>query len=280
MRRETFESQQQLPEDRVKSLNLFLRIARHLVPSHNSQFLQPILRHPDLSPNNIFVSDTYQLTGFIDWQHCAILPMFLQSSIPNSFQNYGDPISESLQMPELPPNFAELDDHEQLNEIELLKKRQTHYYYMVGTSVHNQSHFDAMWDHTGNTRRRPYLHAREPWEGDVISLKADLIRVVQRWREVVKSDSLPCPISFTDEEIEECLRLEASQEEADSIEATMIDIVGCGQEGWVPAEHYDEALQRARDLKEQTLGYAESEEEKEIAMRHWIMDDFDDEDYR
>ncbi|TKX19758.1 hypothetical protein C1H76_7956 [Elsinoe australis] len=280
MRRETFDCKEQSPQDQIKALNAYLRLAHHLVPSHNPSLLRPTLRHPDLSPNNIFVSDKYEITGFIDWQHSAILPLFLHCGIPGSFQNHGDPMSETLQMPELPLNFAELDEREQCNETELLKKRQTHYYYMVGTSVHNQPHLDALWDDTGNTRRRPYLHAREPWEGDAISLKADLIRVVQRWPEVVKSDSLPCPISFSDQEIQECLRLEAEQEEADSTQAALIDIVGCGQEGWVPAEHYDEALDRAKKLKEQTLGYAESEEEREIALQHWVMDDYDDEDYK
>ena len=34
------------------------------------------LRHPDLNPNNIFISEEADIMGLIDWQHSKILPFF------------------------------------------------------------------------------------------------------------------------------------------------------------------------------------------------------------
>jgi hypothetical protein len=49
----------------------------------------------------------------IDWQHYTILPLFLHWGIPNSFQNYGDSVSESLQTPKLPRKFDDMEEREQ-----------------------------------------------------------------------------------------------------------------------------------------------------------------------
>jgi len=52
-------------------------IAPYIVPRENDALVHPTLRHPDLQPNYVFVSDDVEITGLIDGQHCAILPVFL-----------------------------------------------------------------------------------------------------------------------------------------------------------------------------------------------------------
>jgi hypothetical protein len=53
-----------------------------------------VLRHPDLQPNNIFVSNNGGVTSLI------VLPTFFAAGIPDSFQNYGDSGSQMF----MPPN--------------------------------------------------------------------------------------------------------------------------------------------------------------------------------
>jgi hypothetical protein len=91
----------------MEYLKSYLQIAPDLVPKRDEHMIRPSIRHPDLQPNNVFVSQNLEITGLIDWQHCAILPLFLHAGIPGSLQNYGDTVSESLETPQLPANFDE-----------------------------------------------------------------------------------------------------------------------------------------------------------------------------
>lgn len=73
-----------LPSDHIRSLEKYLKIVPNLLPSDKS-LLRPLLRHPDLQPNNIFVSDDLDIVGLIDWQHASVLPLFLTAGIPKFF---------------------------------------------------------------------------------------------------------------------------------------------------------------------------------------------------
>jgi hypothetical protein len=68
---------------------------------------RPTIRHPDLSPSNIFI-ESGNISSLIDWEHAVVLPLFIQAKIPTHFQNYGDETSETFQPPALPGNFESL----------------------------------------------------------------------------------------------------------------------------------------------------------------------------
>ena len=87
--RECMNYENSRPEEHIESLENYVRIVPYLVPSE-PRFHRPILRHPDLQPNNIFVSENLDIVGIIDWQHCSVLPHFLAAGIPKYFQNYRD----------------------------------------------------------------------------------------------------------------------------------------------------------------------------------------------
>jgi hypothetical protein len=97
IRREWVDYQQQSPSRHMEFLKMYVQIAPDLVPKHDDNMTRPSIRHPDIQPNNVFVSQNLEITGLIDWQHCAILPLFLQAGVPGSLQNYGDAVSESLE---------------------------------------------------------------------------------------------------------------------------------------------------------------------------------------
>jgi Ser/Thr protein kinase RdoA (MazF antagonist) len=54
------------PAEHVASVEKYLQIAPHLVPSSEDYLLRPTLRHPDFQPRNIFVTDDFTITGVID----------------------------------------------------------------------------------------------------------------------------------------------------------------------------------------------------------------------
>lgn len=291
IRRETYNYQKQSHSEHLDLLNKYLLVAPYLIPGGNDTLKRPTIRHPDLHPNNVFVSKDLEITGLIDWQHCSILPLFLQCDIPNSFQNWDDDISDSLQTPTLPENFDDLSEREQFEQIQLFRRRQLHYYYVIKTKEVNPIHYEALDYDFGMLRRKLFQWASEPWEGDNITLKRDLISLTRLWSRITQPQSLstgadariPCPITFEEEEKRECERLSAAQVEADEQFQDGLDVVGATSDGWVPAERYEEARRRERKIRADCLEGAETDEERETIREHWLFDDFDDsevEEYR
>jgi hypothetical protein len=227
----------------------------------------------------VFVSDNLEITGVIDWQHCSILPLFLQCGIPASFQNYGDVVSESLQIPELPPNFDELDERERFEQVLLLRKRQLHHFYVTRTAKLNPVHHGALTHGYSILRRKLFCHASDPWEGDIVTLKTDLIELTRTWPKIVQFEG-GCPIAYSQEASDDCLRLCNAQVEADEQFQTCRDVVGVGPEGWVPCEQFEEAKLREQKLKADALEAAESDAERDTVRENWFFDDFDEEEYR
>lgn len=280
IRRELVNYQEQSHLDHLENLKKYLLIASDLVPPETNGTTQPSIRHPDLQPNNVFVSKDLEITGLIDWQHCSVLPLFLQAGIPGSLQNYGDEVSESLMEPRLPHDFDVEDEAEQMKQVLLLRKRQLHYTYVKETLRLNQAHGEVLLDRSCILRRKLFHHASEPWEGDCLSLKADLVELSNQWSNlllpVTGETHHKCPIEFSEKEVLECLSLISATEALDSQFQDCLEVVGVGNEGWVPNEQYDTARQRERQLREDTLSEAESEEERSQIRDHWIFDDFDE----
>ena len=124
LRRESYKYQKISPSEHVQSLEKYLQAVPYTIPNGDSTttITHPTLRHPDLNPNNIFVSSNLSIAGAIDWQYCTILPLFLHCGILHSLQNYGDSTSETLILPSLPPDFDELNENEQYAKVELLRR--------------------------------------------------------------------------------------------------------------------------------------------------------------
>jgi len=142
----------------------YVKVARHTIPE-KEELNQPTIRHPDLSPSNIFISPSGEITGLVDWQYSAILPVFLQAKIPKHFQNYGDEDSENFRPPKLPENLDALTEDEKERETELYRQRQLHYFYLGSTSYRNKPHFHAMGTHDLVVRNRLYDIAARPLGG-------------------------------------------------------------------------------------------------------------------
>ncbi|KAF3037178.1 hypothetical protein E8E11_006321 [Didymella keratinophila] len=139
---------------------------------------------------------------------------------------------------------------------------------------------------TNTLRRKLFDHASSPWEGDNITLKADLIELAQNWSDVIKShsntgnDANPlCPVRFSEEDMKHTLDLNAAQLEADEQLQACRDVIGIGPEGWVPLDQYNEVKQRESKLKADALEAAESDQERLMLQEHWIFDDFDEDEY-
>ncbi|KAL9621737.1 MAG: hypothetical protein Q9160_003855 [Pyrenula sp. 1 TL-2023] len=266
------------PQAQMSALSDYLSIIHYLVPEDESLTV-PTIRHPDLSPSNIFISETGDITGVIDWQHSVALPLFLQAKMPRHFQNFGDDESESFQPPKLPDNFEDLDDKNKEQQMEIYRRRQLHYFYLGFTSTDNTPHFEALCSPGFVPRNQTFESASKPWEGDNISLKANLIRVMNQWKGIGRtksSEQTDRPLNYTEPEMKRVLDLDEQQKAAADSAQRLRDIVGVNIDGWVPLEDFDNAVENAASVRAQMLQAADTSTERERIEQHWPLDDYDE----
>lgn len=273
--RDIYHDKPQDPAVQMRNLRDYLELAHLAVPG-NADYTKPTLRHPDLSPANILVSDDNKITGLIDWQNTAILPLFLQSSLPMHFQNWGDEESEIFKRPELAADFDELSADEKAIAMEVYRRRQVHYLYVGHTRFSDELHFRAMTEEHLVMMNKLYVAAWRPWEENNVSLKAELIRFLQTWHEMMsltRSKDIKAPITYAADEIQDCLALDKEQEDSDGRIQRICDSLPVTIEGWVDCEQYETARVRAAEVKAFLFDNAESEEERKEFERCWPFQD-------
>ncbi|KAL4889177.1 kinase-like domain-containing protein [Aspergillus ambiguus] len=274
------------PETHIRNLSDYLKLVPFLGFSARTALQRPVIRHPDFQPNNILVSESNEIVGFIDWQHSSILPLGLAAGIPKDFQNYGDPDSEELREPQLglPPNFNSLTPSEQTSVRETLQKRLVHFLYAAFTRRLNEEHYDAIFDNTVILHQRLFKSAGTPWEGDSVTLRADMIRAMQSWQDLIAADHVPHtkgtlplpPIQYSDKFVQDTLELDSRQREADDAMDQMRHALGVDVLGWVPNSEYATAKELAEEMKSRMLEAAETADDITGVRDHFPFDDFDE----
>lgn len=272
--REIYENQKVDPQVQINYLRDYLKVVPHIVPK-DEQLNTPTLRHPDLSPNNILISDSGDITGIIDWQRTVILPRFLHANIPKHFQNYGDDDSENFRPPKLADNYDSMTESEQETEMELYRRRQVHYFYVGYTSRLNKAHFDVMGKYNLVLRHRLYDVAMQPWEGNNTSLQAELIKIIADWPEIAAPDVEPL-IHYTSAEVDECLQRDTKQKEADDEMQQTRDCMGINIEGWVPNDGFETVRENAKQMRSAAWKAAETEKERMEFEALWPFQDHEE----
>ncbi|TVY87724.1 Altered inheritance of mitochondria protein, mitochondrial [Lachnellula willkommii] len=272
--REFYSRQKVDPQVQIRYLLDYLKVAPHIVPKAE-QLNVPTIRHPDLSPSNIFISDSGDITGIIDWQHTTIHPIFLQAKIPKHFQNYGDDDSENFRRPKLAEDFATMTSSDKRIEMELYRRRQVHYFYLGHTSELNKAHFHAMGKYNLVLRNQLYDIASRPWEGDNTSLQAQLIKTMAQWSEIASPEDNP-PVQYSPAEVEECLDRDAKQKRVDEQMQQVRDFIGVNIDGLVLNEEFETARERANLIKDELAEGANTEEEKREFDELWPFQDHEE----
>lgn len=278
--REAFQYMKQDPKIHFESLKKYLQIATDPMPA-DPELLAPVLRHPDVQPNNIFVSEDYKVTSLIDWQHAIVLPKFLAAGIPNSFQNYSDPESRVFSPPRLSDNIESLDDVERAQAFEEFRRRHVHFFYVGFTQNFNERHWRALEPNADLLKHRIFDHAGEPWEGLNTPLQLDLVQVSQQWENIVtpKPDwtQPACPFSFPKDEAERIDALDDSRRNADGDVETINNLLGVASDGWCPHDRFKSAKSKAAEIREQGLASADDDPWlREMSERPWPFDDYDE----
>ncbi|KAJ6190848.1 hypothetical protein N7519_000869 [Penicillium mononematosum] len=258
-------------------LSDYLKLVPYLEVPPDHPLSRPTLRHPDFSPNNI-------LWASFDWQHAVVLPLCLCAGIPNHFQNWGDPLSETLAKPEvkLPENFDQLSQEEQAMVQETMRIRIVHFYYAALTMTRMPDHFDAFRDENSMLRAKLFHCAGAPWEGDSLSLKHALIQAYRNWPmyldgESKHAQSAEFPVHYSEEEIEQCLNEYKQEQEKLQELVEMRDLIDTDALGWVPNEdELEKSMAVIQAIKEGLMANSSTEIEKTALLDHFPFDDHDE----
>lgn len=76
--RELYHLKEMPPTVHIDLLSDYLKLAPHLNVPLDHPFAYPTLRHPNLSPDNILVDSSYNITAIIEWQNAVALPLSLR----------------------------------------------------------------------------------------------------------------------------------------------------------------------------------------------------------
>ncbi|KAL2851851.1 kinase-like domain-containing protein [Aspergillus pseudodeflectus] len=284
--REIYNFRRISPDSHIQNLDNYLNLARCLGFQSGRPLERPVMRHPDLQPNNILVSESHEIAGLMDWKHSSILPLGHAAGIPSHFQDYPDPDWEKLLEPQinLPANYDSLDPSEQCSVRQTMRKRLVHFLYAAFTKRLNGEHYHAIFNQSVILHQRLFKTADTPWEGDSITLRAEMIRAIQSWQTLITKDSInngsgTCttpPFQYTDTVTQETLQLDAQPKEADVVMEEMRDVLGVDILGWVPNEEYEAAKEKDREVKARMLEVAKTPRDITAAQDHFPFDDFDE----
>jgi len=246
----------QLPGTHISLLNLYMKVAPHLIPS-DASLTRPTLWHTDLHGGNIFVSnDTssgqMDICAIIDWQHLHVAPLYLQARVPR-FIRYQSPTPLTIDpsVASLTPNTATDMDLEGERAIDAdLATR--HAKYVAIHDSHNTDYGKALTLVTRDLIVPPVQFAGYTWSGGLVPLRDCLIRISDHWSDLQQGEA-PCPVHFSDLDRHEHRVQAKDWQDAVDGRRDMNDCLGVGEDGWVPLDNYDEAVAANEMLKTQFL---------------------------
>ncbi|KAJ5476250.1 Aminoglycoside phosphotransferase [Penicillium sp. IBT 31633x] len=235
------------------TLKNFLKVAKVLSPK-DKEISKPVLWHPDLHGDNIFVNPDQptEILSIIDWQAVNLSPLFLQSRHPALIELEG-PIPEELQSISLPENFDELGTEGQLEEKKLRAAQSLYKLYDIQM-----------------IRRCPEIAAalkfKNSLAGQLIGLSGSLfsdgepivqgmlMKLQEEWATCVGS-SVPCPLSFTEEDRKQQKEDEVKWASGVELMEEFLSNVGAyrGWDGWVNHNKYEHFMTRLEQFRDEFL---------------------------
>ncbi|OGM39419.1 hypothetical protein ABOM_012117 [Aspergillus bombycis] len=265
------DKEQEFPGDGLALLAKYMKVAPYLIPSPiHEAATSKVIWHPDLHLDNVFVDpDTYEITCIVDWQSACVAPLFYQSGVPRMFRHPG-PVREGWVVPERPEHFDTLSEDEKRTVDNDLESETIHKYYEAQVCKRAPSHWSVLHGSSIPILRKPVWLVSGVWQNrDLFFLRQSLLSLATHWHEIFAEDQLPCPIEFTDEEINLHSKEENNIDGVGRILALFRDQGVLPIDGMVDPEDYEITSQNSRKFKDIFIGLAKDEAERELYTKLW-----------
>ncbi|KAJ5194064.1 Aminoglycoside phosphotransferase [Penicillium cf. griseofulvum] len=233
-----------------ETLQNFLKVSKFLSPK-DTEISKPVLWHPDLHGDNIFVNPDQptEILSIIDWQAVNLSPLFLQARRPALIE-FDGPIPEGLQSIRLPDNFDELSPEEQLGAKKLRAAQSLYKLYDIQMMQDCPDIAAALKFKNSLAGQIAGLSGSLFSDGEPI-VQGMLIKLQEEWETRV-GPSIPCPLSFTAEDKEQQKEDEAKWASGVELMEEFLGKVGAyrGWDGWVNHNsyaHFKAQLEKCRD---------------------------------
>ncbi|KAG5304196.1 phosphotransferase enzyme family protein [Histoplasma capsulatum G186AR] len=262
------------PKDYSDLLQKYLTICPYILPRDpQDPNNKPTIRHPDLTPSNVFVRpETFEITKIIDWQHTVITPLLLAAGHPKLFENPDAEPPETLEAPKPPEGYDSLDSEIKSRVDELLRRQRLFYFYRVFNGAKNKLHLSAFYDPLLLPRQHLVEYAGRQWNGNLMTLRGALIRIHEYWS-LLPTKIEKCPIDFPEAELKKHFEEEPTWFDATALVNYWRDeLGGLSEEGWVRTEMYDHAVKQNETLKSKFFNDADPNEKEKI-IQGWPFQD-------
>ncbi|EGD85443.2 hypothetical protein H112_06345 [Trichophyton rubrum D6] len=224
---------------------VFPHLVQHPEIQENSA---PTLFHPDLHKRNIFVSqdDPTIVTGIIDWQAASIEPAFY----------YADEVPDFARIPtEGPSDSAEESLWYQA--------------YEVGLAL--------LAPRLGATRKideallRPFRYCHRTWRDGFVPFTHELMRLRDSWEKLGFEKECPIPAMGPEERkfYEKQLEIYDGMLE---FRRDMFEVLAVEEDGWVPAERWEEVKKTHQGFYETLMDNLEDDESRQELRTMWPFD--------
>ena len=226
-----------------------------------------VLWHPDLNLGNVIVSpkDPTVIEGLIDWQSSTLAPLLLQCRVP-FFLEPPKGYVRGAKAPELPENYNQLDDIQQLQAKEEMDRATRWKMYETYTLIKNLDVYNAL----GVDRRlwEPLGRCGKSFDyNNIVPLRSSLIRVCNEWSLL----QLPgeCPFSFSKGELEKHQEESIRHQDKVYLQALARDQLGADDEGWISLHEWESAKGENDRLRDEFVETISREMRKEEAIMMW-----------
>ncbi|KAF7767888.1 hypothetical protein Agabi119p4_7131 [Agaricus bisporus var. burnettii] len=246
----------QIPKDHLRLLDQYDSVAKYFIPP-DERLHRPTFTLRDSNQGNIFLSrealerdGTIEISAVIDWQHTAILPLYLTALVPRF-----------IEQAELSPGQT---------EEELLKEKA--YLRKAYHALYQDTGYDVVWasslsfgDKFSMSQQLPAA-AQFCWHGGYVKLNRLLIRAAAEWEHIV-GPGIPCPLGsepFSKKVVAQAEEDERMWMEMEDTRENIEMALGVENDGWVCNEDYERAIGANEALRTSWVDNMGEEEKQKL----------------
>ena len=158
---------------------------------------------------------------------------------------------------------------------EIHRRRLLFYYYRIFNGHLNKPHLESLRDPLLFPRQHLVDRAGRQWNGNTITLKGALLRIIEYWPYLPETEGIACPVEFSESEKDGFQEQEQLWFSLNAVVNHWRDQTGgVNEDGWISNDQYDDCVRKVAELKASLLASAEGDEDDiSLLEKGWLFRD-------